>query len=215
MKQPKSPASAHGGDLVLRTPADRLQRATLLDQPAFRALEASRREIEARFGPTPHADPLDGGAAASLLLLLETPGPSQEQPRFVSRDNPTGTARNLRRFTTEAGLARADTLIWNVVPWHIHAPGARNRAPRRAEIAAGLALLPGFLALLPRLRVIVMAGRVAGLARPLLEAGHPHRVVLAMPHPSPTYVCTSPEIGRRIAETLRRAAELLQKSSDD
>jgi hypothetical protein len=64
----------------------------------------------------PGFDPADGGADARLLLLLETPGPGGDGPRLVSRDNPTGTARNLTRFLADAGIARVDTLLWNAVP---------------------------------------------------------------------------------------------------
>lgn len=158
----------------------------------------------------PDADPADGGVGARLLLLLETPGPTMPATGFVSRDNPTPTGANLRRFLGAAGLARADTLIWNAVPFLIHAPGARNRAPRAAERAAGLALLPPLLDLLPRLAVAVLAGRHAALAAPVLRTARPGLPVLLMPHPSPTYTCTSPEVPRRIAATLAEAAGLLR-----
>ncbi|WP_258042830.1 uracil-DNA glycosylase [Sphingomonas sp. NBWT7] len=165
----------------------------------------------------PGFDPADGGAAARVLLLLETPGPDPRPgraprdgaPRIVSRDNATGTARNLARFLGAAGIARADTLLWNAVPWIVHAPGARNRALRRGEIVAGQALLPPFLALLPRLRVVVLAGRVAGEARDLVAETRPHVMVLAMPHPSPTHVCTSPNVPARITSVLTDTARLL------
>lgn len=157
----------------------------------------------------PHFDPKDGGAAARLLILLETPGPGGAGPRLVSRDNPTGTARNLARFLAEAGIARADTILWNAVPWIVHAPGARNRALRRGEIAEGLALLPPFLALLPRLAVAVLAGRVAGEAAPLVTRARPDVAVLRMPHPSPTIVCTSPRVPATIRAAVAEAAALL------
>lgn len=157
----------------------------------------------------PDVDPLDGGTGARLLLLLETPGPGTAPLRFVSRDNPTGTAANIGRFMGEAGITRSDTLIWNAVPWVIHAPGARNRAPRRGEVAAGLADLPGLLALLPRLTVAVLAGRVAAGAAAVLGRARPGLPVLEMPHPSPTIVCTSPAIAARIRAALREAAALL------
>lgn len=159
--------------------------------------------------PVPDADPADGGTAARLLLLLETPGPAITRTGIVSRDNPTPTAANLRRFLAAAGIARGETLIWNAVPFVIHAPGARNRAPLRAEIRQGLALLPPLLRLLPRLRVAVLAGRVAGEAEGTLRAARPALEVLRMPHPSPTYVCTSPDVPRRIASTLAHASALL------
>jgi uracil-DNA glycosylase len=139
--------------------------------------------------------------------LLETPGP--RGTGFVSRDNPTGTAANLFRFLGETGLARADTLIWNAVPWVIHAPGARNRAPRRAEVAAATPYLEPLLACLPRLAVVVLAGRVAGLSRPALAHLRPDCPVIAVPHPSPTYVCTSPDVAVRIRAGLAEAATVL------
>jgi uracil-DNA glycosylase len=158
--------------------------------------------------PVPDADPADGGVGARLLLLLETPGPATFRTGFVSRDNPTPTGANLRRFL--AGLPRAETLIWNAVPFVIHAPGARNRAPTRAERERGLALLPPLLDLLPRLEAAVLAGVAAAAATPVLAAARPGLRVLRMPHPSPTYVCTSPEVPRRIAATLAEAAALLR-----
>jgi uracil-DNA glycosylase len=157
----------------------------------------------------PDADPADGGVTARLLLLLETPGPAIGLTGFVSRDNPAPTARNLRRFLAAAGLERRETLIWNTVPFVIQVPGTGNRSPSRAECAAGLALLPGLLDLLPALEVVVLAGRAAAAAAPVLAAVRPGLPVLRMPHPSPTYVCTSPAVPERIAATLAEAAALL------
>ena len=157
----------------------------------------------------PRFDPNDGGAGARLLVLLETPGPAVHGLGMVSRDNSTGTARNLTRFLAGAGIAPADTILWNAVPWIVHAPGERNRPLRRGEIRKGLAALPPFLALLPRLKVVVLSGRVAGEARAIVSATRPDVAILAMPHPSPTYVCTSPEVPRRIEATLAEAATLL------
>lgn len=158
-------------------------------------------------GPVPRFDPADGGANARLLILLETPGASA--PAIVTRDNPTGTARNLARFLDDATIPRDDTLLWNAVPWIVHTPGAGNRPLRRAEIAAGLATLPPLLHLLPHLKAVVLAGRVAAQAAPVIARERPDLAVLHMPHPSPTYVCTSPAVPRRIAATLADAARLL------
>jgi uracil-DNA glycosylase len=165
---------------------------------------ASLREATGR--AVPDADPADGGAGARCLLLLETPGPSILRTGFVSCDNPTPTGANLRRFLRDAGLPRASLLVWNAVPFVIHAPGAKNRAPRASEVREGLALLPGLLALLPELRVCVLAGRAAAAAVPVLRAERPELPLMEMPHPSPTFVCTSPEVPRRVVEALRTAA---------
>lgn len=185
-------------------------RAASLEADHVRPIEAWRERLLVGGRRVPHVDPLDGGANARLLLLLETPGPGRAPVRFVSRDNPTGTARNLRRFLDEARIARADMLLWNTVPWIVHAPGARNRALRRGEIAEGLSLLPPLLDLLPRLEVVVLAGRIAAEAAPVIHAHRPEVAVLTMPHPSPTYVCTDPAIVRRIGEALRKAGERLR-----
>jgi hypothetical protein len=155
----------------------------------------------------PDADPLDGGINARLLILLETPGPKVLGTGFVSRDNPDGTAANLFRFLAQAGIARSDTVIWNIVPWLIQTAGERNRNPTRAEAAEGLCHLPDFLDLLPRLELAVVAGRKAEAAVGLLET---RRIpCLTMPHPSPTYVCTSPDVALRISVCLAKASERL------
>lgn len=142
-------------------------------------------------------------------MLLETPGPRGEQVRIVSCDNPTGTARNLGKFLQEAGIARRDQLLWNTVPWIVHAPNARNRALRRDEIAEGLKLLPALLARLPALRVVLLAGRVASEALPVVTQLRPDVAVVTMPHPSPTYVCTSPQVAIRIRLAMAEVAAAL------
>lgn len=176
---------------------------------AQRRLEAWRRALADSGRRMPRFDPNDGGAAARMLILLETPGPGVDAERTVSRDNPTGTARNLTRFLADARIARCDTVLWNTVPWIVHEPGARNRPLRRGEIREGLSVLPDWLVLLPRLRVVVLAGRVAREAAPVIAAHRPELPILSMPHPSPTIVCTSPAIPAAIMTTLRQAAAIL------
>mgnify|MGYP002779682983 CR=1 FL=1 len=165
--------------------------------------------------PVPDADPADGGVRAGLLLLLETPGPSWSRTGVVSADNPTPTGANLRRFLADAGIAREELLIWNAIPFVIHAPGAANRAPRKSELKEGLSFLPPLLRLLPRLRVAVLAGRAAANAAPVIAAARRGLPVLTMPHPSPTFVCTSPAVPRRIAAALAEAAAILADGRRD
>ena len=183
------------------------RKVAALGAPHLAALESYRAGLAAA-RVVPHFDPDDGGDRARVLLLLETPGPRMGEIRIVSRDNPTGTARNITRFSAAARLRRTDTVIWNIVPWIIHQPGATNRAPTRAETTAGLALLPGLLDRLPALRVAVLAGRAASLAEPVIAARRPGLAILRMAHPSPTYVCTAPTIASVIEATLARAAAL-------
>ena len=190
---------------LLGDPVTLAQRRAMLAQPGMAALRGFAADIRAAHGLTPDFDPADGGVAARMLLLLETPGPSIGKTAFVSMDNPTGTAANLRRFLATACIGREDVAIWNAVPFVIHT-GGPNRAPRTAEIRRGLALLPLLLPLLPKLRCIVLAGRVAGLAEPVIGGAWP---IIRIPHPSPVYVCTSPDIPRRIAQGFAAAAAIL------
>ncbi|SFK45407.1 Uracil-DNA glycosylase [Methylorubrum salsuginis] len=195
---------------TLADPAILEARRALLGAPHIAPLRTLAQHIAAERGaPVPDPDPLDGGVAARLLLLLETPGPSISRTGFVSRDNATGTAANLFRFLAEAGLARGDTLIWNAIPWVIHAPGARNRTPRRAEATAAAPYFAPLLALLPRLAVVVPAGRFAAQAAAPLAELRPDLPVIPVPHPSPTYVCTAPAVRERILAGFREAAARL------
>lgn len=196
----------------LADPAALAARHAALDDPAWAPLRTYAAAIRAAHGPTPDFDPADGGTGARILLLLETPGPAIGQTGLVSMDNATGTGANLRRFLAAAGLHRADLAIWNTVPWIIHA-GGLNRAPRQSEIRAGLACLPGLLPLLPHLVVIVLAGRVAGLAGPMLAGVCPDLRLVRVPHPSPTFVCTHPDIPLRIVAGLTEAARLSAQSA--
>ncbi|MGG5890062.1 uracil-DNA glycosylase [Falsiroseomonas sp. HC035] len=182
--------------------------ALLRQAPHMAPLRDLAARLRADVGrPVPEVDPADGGAAARVLLLLEAPSPNIG---VVSRDNAGGTAANLRRFLDEAGLARRDVLLWNLIPWMIPAPGARNRAPLAAEARAGRAWLPALLELLPALRVAVLAGRIAAQAEDTLHAARPEVAVRLMPHPSPNCVCTHPAIALRIAATLADVAGLLR-----
>ncbi|MDP1025917.1 uracil-DNA glycosylase family protein [Sphingomonas sp. KR1UV-12] len=181
------------------------ERAARLREGHVVALEWLRVPLLAAGRRVPHFDPADGGDRARLLVLLETPGAGMAALSFVSRDNPTGTARNLGRFLDAAGITRAEMVLWNSVPWIVHAPGARNRPLRRGEIAEGLALLPDLLRLLPALRVVLLAGRVAREAAPVVARERPDATILTMPHPSPTYVCTSPAVPQRIGAAMAQA----------
>ncbi len=197
----------------LADPAVLEARRAMLVAPHVASLRALAQRIATECdAPVPDPDPLDGGVSARLLLLLETPGPSIGRTGFVSRDNATGTAANLFHFLAEAGIARGDTLIWNAIPWVIHAPGARNRAPRRTEAAAAAPYFAPLLALLPRLAVVVPAGRFAAQAAAPLAELRPDLPVIPVPHPSPTYVCTSPSVRERIRAGLGEAAALLGRA---
>jgi uracil-DNA glycosylase len=194
---------------LLSDPAEVKRRRAMLSLPHMRALGPFLEDLRGRRGEVPDPDPLDGGVEARFLLLLETPGPRVRASMFVSRDNPSGTGRNLRRMLDGTGIGRTDTLIWNVLPWIIHDPGALNRAPSRSELRDGATELPALLERLPLLRVVVLAGRSAASAEAQLRVACPDLPVLTMPHPSPTIQCTDPAIPARCAAVLSEAAAML------
>ena len=111
----------------------------------------------------PNFDPCDGGVHARVLFLLEAPGPKAS--KFASSNNPDPTAKNLWNLIHDAGIARADTLIWNIVPWYV-GTGKHILPVNSADIRQALPYLEELLALLPNLQMIVLVGRKAQLAKP-------------------------------------------------
>jgi uracil-DNA glycosylase len=182
------------------------ERITALDASHMTALNNLVADLRRDHGDVPWFDPFDGGSDARLLVVMETPGPSMAAVRFTSRDNATGTARNLRGFFEAAGIDRRDTALWNAVPWVIPRRDGRMRPPTLREAAVARAWIPALLARLPRLRAILLAGRVAGLAEPAFREAAPECAILRIPHPSPTNLAVEP--ARRVAclDGFRQAA---------
>lgn len=134
--------------------------------------------------PVPWFDPADGGVDASILLLLEAPGPrtmADGGSGFCSEDNPDPTNAVVRSRRAAAGLQRSACVKWNALPWPLTAP------PRAAQTTEAAERLRQVLELLPRLRLVITFGTTAlsvlGLASTLTD---PSRAlpVLAVPHPS-------------------------------
>lgn len=207
-RPPMLPADAFDS---LADPAVLAARAALVDASHVRPLNAYARDLAKVHGDVPFFDPLDGGVEARLLIMLETPGPTPAAVRFVSRDNPTGTARNLRRFFAGAGIARDVSVIWNAVPWTLERRCNRLRAPIIREANAAHAEVPRLLALLPRLECAVLMGRFAGRLRGDVLAVRPELQLHATPHPSPTFLCTSPAIRPSMEAVFATAAGELSK----
>ena len=116
----------------------------------------------------PSVDPADGGICAKALFLLESPGPRAVGSTFISRDNDDPSARNMRRELDEAGFTRADTLLWNVVPYYV-ATVERNRNASLAQIRRAVSCTQAFINLLPDLKAVVFCGRRAQAAAGLLN----------------------------------------------
>jgi uracil-DNA glycosylase len=105
-----------------------------------------------------------------LLLVAEAPGyrgtrvsgvPLTSERQLSGTGPAEATATVVHHVLHELGVAD-DVLLWNVVPTHPHRQGVpcSNRAPTRAEIAAGRT----FVDALSRGRRVVAVGRLAHAA---------------------------------------------------
>jgi hypothetical protein len=155
----------------------------------------------------PDFDPLDGGANADLLFLFEKPGrmtsAGGKGSGFISRNNDDPTAEATFDFMREANLCRDRTVIWNVVPgWN------GTRKITKIELSAGVDALRGLLPLLPKLRTVILVGKKAQRAKPLVEPLGLRIFVSA--HPSPLVRASQPDVWRKIPSIWAQAGMLDQ-----
>lgn len=175
-----------GGRRQSHDPPERSGGASSAGPAPADPLAAFLADLRARLAPAvvPGFDPLDGGAGARVLVLLEKPGPGALASGLVSRDNDSLTSRAIRSFLEEAGLPRRETVLWNVVPgWN------GTMQVKGAELREGLEHLARLLPLLPRLDTAILAGRHAGRAAPLLGELR----LIATAHPSPNVRAAFPD----------------------
>ena len=110
---------------TMRDPAVREARLAALGEPHVAPLTDLVHALRERDGSEyPYFDPADGGTEASILFLLEKPGPMtvpkgrglRQGLGFISRDNDDPTAEASFRFYREAGIDRKQSVVWNVIP---------------------------------------------------------------------------------------------------
>ena len=122
---------------------------------------------------------LDERADAEVLVVAEAPGyrgtrvsgiPLTSERQLTGSGPAEATATLVHRALTDAG-AEERVLLWNVVPTHPHRRGQplSNRAPTRAEVAAG----HPFVEELARGRRAIGIGRVAERATGCAYVRHP------------------------------------------
>lgn len=142
------------------------ERRSKLDEPHVAPLNRWVRSLRSRLGPSsivPWFDPADGGIDARILWLLEAPGPRSTEQRgsgIISCDNNDGAAENTWRTRTEAGVDRRDVVHWNVIPYYI-GNETKIRAWRPGDVANAGPLLAELMALLPRVRAVILGGKAA------------------------------------------------------
>jgi uracil-DNA glycosylase len=196
----------------LGRPAARTARHARLREPHILPLTGLVERIRQEQGcglAVPYCDPDDGGIQAECLFVLEAPGARAVASGFVSRNNPDETAKNFCLLNAAAGIPRARTATWNIVPWYI-GTGKRIRAAATADVTTGWPYLLRLLDLLPRLRVVVLVGRKAQRVQSRLAVERPELAVLACPHPSPLFINRRAENRDLVLEALRQAAAILK-----
>jgi hypothetical protein len=86
---------------------------------------------------------------------------------FLCLENDDPAAERFATLLDEAGIAAGDMNPWNAYPWYI------NRPPNSQERAAGVEPLRRLIALLPRLRVVMLNGQDAQDTWKRLAARYP------------------------------------------
>ena len=151
----------------------------------------------------PDFDPNNGNESAKYLFLLEAPGPRAVVSGKISFDNQDPTAANFREQLSEAGVARADIVIWNIVPWYIGNPdSAVIRAAGQQDINEGITYLKQLLSCLPQLKCIVLVGGAAKRAHLHLSSTTTARLVCCH-HPSARVMNVNPNASQENIEIFR------------
>ncbi|RYD85965.1 MAG: uracil-DNA glycosylase, partial [Verrucomicrobiaceae bacterium] len=112
---------------------------------------------------------------------------------FISRNNDDPTAEATFKFMQQAGIPRAETISWNVVPWW-----NGTRKITATELREGASYVRELVALLPRLRAVVFVGKKA--ARAQKHLADLNLRFFSSDHPSPIVRAAMPERWRAIPD---------------
>jgi hypothetical protein len=186
------------------------ERLAQLDEPHVEPLNKWVRQLRTRLGDqaiVPWFDPADAGIAASILWLLEAPGPKATRERggsgIISCNNNDATAENAWRTRTEAGVTRDLVVHWNVIPYYL-GDSAKIRAWDTTDLTAAGPLLRELLSFMPKVRCVILGGGAAQTAWRNHGASLAGQII-ECPHPSPTNINTRPAARTRIVEAWRQA----------
>ena len=136
-------------------------------------------------GEVPDFDPMDGGLNARALFLFEKPGKKTSESGggsgFISRNNDDPTAEATFNFMRTAVIHRKLTVLWNVIPWWNETTDITTN-----ELNEGVDCVKELISLFPHVCAVMLVGRKAERARPLLESMENRRFkIFSSLHPSP------------------------------
>jgi hypothetical protein len=119
---------------------------------------------------------------------------------LISRDNDDPTAEATFHFMRNARVPRTSTVTWNTVPgWN------GTRRITSDELKEGIRDLYELLALLPKVRTIVLVGRKAERSEASIRELGPY-ALFKSPHPSPLVRASYPDRWSSIPDFWREAA---------
>ncbi|WP_290971372.1 uracil-DNA glycosylase [Herbaspirillum sp.] len=169
------------------------------------------KRLREKFGAPwefPDFDPLDGGRDAELLFLMEKPGPmtstkGEKGSGLISRDNNDPTAEAIFDFMNQARIPRERTALWNTIP------GWNGKIKiGKGERQQGIEELPHLIALLPKVKGVVLVGRQAQRAQSVITASN--LMVFTSYHPSPKVRSINPHLWNAIPDRWASAFRAIQ-----
>jgi hypothetical protein len=197
----------------MRDEGVRERRRLLLNDPHIAPLTAYAAKLRERGSiEVPDFDPFDGGIEARVLFLFEKPGPmtakdgKRKGSGFISRNNDDPSAAAAFDFWIRAGLPRQETVSWNVIPWW-----NGTVTITRTELIEGVKAVKEVVGLLPKLQAVVMVGKKAARARPLLEDTRLR--LFTSDHPGPKVRARWPERWKTIPHELASVREFLDRQT--
>ena len=146
-----------------------------------------------------HVDPASGGMHARVVVLHAGPVPCglavNGGSGLVSADNVEGPAARMWRLARAAGLARAEVVEWNAVPWDSGLALGRALASRS---------LVRWLGVLRRPERVVLLGARARQFRADVESVLPGVEVTTAPSASQMARMSAPDFEEQIVRALSR-----------
>ena len=194
----------------LKNPAEKEQRLKCLHEDHIAPLTDYVHQLRLNKGSDysiPYFDPLDGGINASVLFLLEAPGPNAVKSGFISRNNPDETAKNFFTILQEVGIPRSKTIIWNVVPWYI-GTGQKIRPANTNDIYQGWSSFDNLMQILTNVKTIVLVGKKAQSVKTRIEEEYKHINIVECFHPSPMFINHNVNNRNRIIDQLAALKKL-------